>query len=269
MTVSSWLLAHESALRLAAFAGVLVLMSGLEALWPRRVRGRPRAGRWSANIGVVVIAAMLARAVMPLLPVGAALWAEARGFGLFNALEIPLVIAVPAAVVLLDLAIYAQHVLFHKVPVLWRLHRMHHSDVDLDATSGVRFHPVEIILSLMIKIVLAVLLGAPAAAVMIFELLLNTTAMFSHANLNLPARADAALRRVIVTPDMHRVHHSTLRAEHDTNYGFNLSIWDRLFGTYTAEPGGGHTGMTLGLDDFRDPAVQRLDKLLMQPFSKS
>src|SRR4051794_9914013 len=195
-----------------------------------------------------------------------ALAAEAKGWSLFNATPLPPWMEVAAPVVLLDLAIYAQHVAFHAVPVLWRLHRMHHADLEFDVTTGVRFHPVEIVLSMLIKLAAVALLGAPALAVLIFEVLLNATSMFSHSNVRLPERLDRVLRWLVVTPDMHRVHHSTERRETDSNFGFNLSWWDRLFGTYRAQPEAGHEKMRLGLSVFRDRGDLRLDRMLLQPF---
>jgi len=256
---------HEPLIRLAVFLGVFVAMALAEALWPRRARARPRAARWPSNIGIVVLDTILVRVLFPASAVGMGLWAEARGFGLLHWLAAPAWLAVPVAVAALDLAIYAQHVVFHAVPLLWRLHRMHHADVDIDVTTGARFHPVEILASMLIKLAVVAALGAPAVAVLIFEVLLNATAMFNHANLALPPWLDRALRAVMVTPDMHRVHHSVLRREHDSNYGFNLSIWDRLFGTYRPQPEAGHAGMTIGLDRFREPEDQRLDRMLLQP----
>ena len=194
-----------------------------------------------------------------------ALAAEAGGVGLLAWLGLPTPVAVLVAVLLLDLAIYLQHVLFHAVPALWRLHRMHHADLDFDVTTGLRFHPVEILLSMVIKLMVVVALGAPAVAVLIFEVLLNATAMFNHANLRLPAWLDRALRPVLVTPDMHRVHHSAVQRETDSNFGFNLAVWDRLFGTYRAQPAAGHDAMTIGIEQFRDPGELRLDRMLTQP----
>jgi sterol desaturase/sphingolipid hydroxylase (fatty acid hydroxylase superfamily) len=170
------------------------------------------------------------------------------------------------AVVVLDMAIYFQHRLFHAVPVLWRLHRMHHADLDLDVTTGARFHPLEILLSMAIKVAVVIALGAPAVAVVLFEILLNASSMFNHANLRLPLAVDGALRWLIVTPDVHRVHHSVIRAETDSNFGFSLSWWDRLFGTWRAQPEKGHDGMTIGLPVFRNPEQLRLDRMLVQPF---
>lgn len=259
------LLANEPAIRLAAFAGVLATMAALEALLPRRHRSFGRLRRWPNNLGVVVVNTVVLRLVFPTAAVGVALAAEVRGFGLLPWLGLPYPMAVLAAVVLLDLAIYLQHVLFHAVPALWRLHRMHHADLDFDVTTALRFHPVEILLSMVIKLMVVVALGAPAVAVLVFEVLLNATAMFNHANLRLPARLDRALRPVLVTPDMHRVHHSAVEQETNSNFGFNLALWDRLFGTYRAQPAAGHDAMTIGIEQFRDPGELRLDRMLTQP----
>jgi sterol desaturase/sphingolipid hydroxylase (fatty acid hydroxylase superfamily) len=195
-----------------------------------------------------------------------ALVAEQRGWGLMNAVAAPAWIAVPVSVLLLDLAIYLQHVAFHAVPALWRLHRMHHADLDIDVTTGLRFHPIEIVLSMGIKLAVVTALGAPAVAVLVFEVLLNATSMFNHANLRLPQPIDRALRWLVVTPDMHRVHHSVAVAETNSNYGFNLPWWDRLFGTYRDQPAAGHDGMTIGVERFRSPRDLMLDRMLLQPF---
>ena len=259
------LLAHEPALRLSAFLGVFALMALAEALAPRRRRDFSRLQRWPANLGIVVIDTLLLRLAFPTAAVGVAMIAAARGFGVLHWLHVPPVAAFVIALLVLDLAIYAQHVLFHAVPVLWRLHRMHHADLDFDVTTALRFHPVEILLSMALKIALVAALGAPAAAVLVFEVVLNAAAMFNHANARLPLRLDAALRWVLVTPDMHRVHHSTRIEETNSNFGFNLPWWDRLFGTYRAAPRAGQEGMTIGLEAFRAPAELRLDRLLTQP----
>ena len=259
------LLAHEPALRLAAFLGVFALMALAEALAPRRRRDFSRLQRWPSNLGIVVIDTLLLRLVFPTAAVGVAMIAAARGFGVLHWLHVPPVAAFVIALLVLDLAIYAQHVLFHAVPVLWRLHRMHHADLDFDVTTALRFHPVEILLSMALKIALVAALGAPAAAVLVFEVVLNAAAMFNHANARLPLWLDGALRLVLVTPDMHRVHHSTRIEETNSNFGFNLPWWDRLFGTYRAAPRAGQEGMTIGLEAFRAPAELRLDRLLTQP----
>jgi len=198
--------------------------------------------------------------------VGVALVAEAHGLGLFNVLPLPAWIGVVASVILLDLAIYFQHVLFHAVPVLWRLHRMHHADLDIDVSTGLRFHPIEILLSMVIKLAVVIALGAPAIAVLIFEVLLNATSMFNHSNVHIPERLDGVVRWFVVTPDMHRVHHSIVARETNSNFGFNLPWWDRLFGTYRAQPAAGHEAMKIGIEQFRDPRELRLDRMLLQPF---
>jgi sterol desaturase/sphingolipid hydroxylase (fatty acid hydroxylase superfamily) len=240
------------------------------ALWelfaPRRHLAIGRATRWPGNLGIVVIDSLLVRLVFPTAAVGIALIAEARGWGLLHVWEIPAWLAIVAGVIALDLAIYLQHVLFHAVPVLWRLHRMHHADLEFDVTTGVRFHPVEILLSMGIKLGVVAALGTPAVAVLVFEVLLNATSMFNHGNVRLPVRLDRMLRWIVVTPDMHRVHHSVAARETNSNFGFNLPWWDRLFGTYRAQPAAGHDRMTIGIDQFRDPRELRLDRMLLQPF---
>ena len=258
-------LAHETPVRLAIFLGVFLLMAVLEAILPRRDRGEARMRRWPGNLGVVALGVLGVRLVVPVTAMGVAVAAESHGIGLLPWLGVPGWAGIVVAVVLLDLAIYLQHVLFHAVPALWRLHRMHHADLDFDVTTGLRFHPVEIILSMGLKLMVVIALGAPPAAVLVFEVLLNATAMFNHANLRLPALLDRMLRAVLVTPDMHRVHHSVVPRETNSNFGFNLALWDRLFGTYTAQPEAGHTAMTIGIPQFRDPAELRLDRLLTQP----
>lgn len=261
------LLAQEPLIRLSVFAGILALMAGLEAWLPRRRRSAARWLRWPGNLGVVVLDSLVLRLVFPTAAVGLALALEGRGVGLLPWLGLPQPLAVLLAVVLLDLAIYLQHVMFHAVPLLWRLHRMHHADLDFDVTTGLRFHPVEILLSMVIKLMVVVALGAPAVAVLVFEVLLNATAMFNHANLRLPERLDRALRLVLVTPDMHRVHHSIHREEHDSNYGFALSLWDRLFRTYVPEPKAGQDGMTVGLQ-WQDERPAKLGWSLGLPFRR-
>lgn len=263
----AFVLAHEPALRLAAFAAVLALMALWEVLAPRRARAIPRRGRWPANIGIVVLNTALVRLLLPTAAVGVALSAEAHGWGLFNHYAMPSWAAILGGIVLLDLVIYLQHVMFHAVPALWRLHRMHHADLDIDVTTGARFHPVEIVLSMLIKFAAISALGVPAAAVVLFEVVLNATSMFNHANARIAPAIERALRWLVVTPDMHRVHHSIERDETDSNFGFNLSLWDRLFGTYRAQPRAGHEAMTIGIPDFRSPAqCSRLLGMLAIPF---
>lgn len=260
------LFSHEPWIRLGAFGGFFAAMALWEMLAPRRRQAISRLRRWPGNLGVVVIDTLLVRLVFPTAAVGVALVAQTGGWGLLPALDVSPWLAVVIAVVVLDLAIYLQHVLFHAVPVLWRLHRMHHADLEIDVTTGARFHPIEILLSMAIKLGVVAALGAPAVAVLIFEVLLNATSMFNHGNVRLPQALDRVLRLLVVTPDMHRVHHSILPRETNSNFGFNLPWWDRLFGTYRAQPQAGHDGMTLGIDQFRDPRELRLDRMLLQPF---
>ncbi len=260
------LLDHETAIRLGCFFGVLAAMAAWEAISPRRRLSQPRSLRWTGNLGIVALNTLIVRVLFPVAPVAAALFAAERGWGLFNAVGVPGWLAIAASVILLDLVIYGQHVMFHHVPVFWRLHRMHHADLDFDVTTGIRFHPIEIMLSMVIKMAAVAAIGAPAAAVLIFEVVLNATLMFNHGNVSLPPALDRVLRWVLVTPDMHRVHHSAIRAETDSNFGFNLPWWDRLFGTYRPQPQRGHDAMTIGLPAFRDPKWLRLDRLLAQPF---
>lgn len=260
------ILDREPWIRLVAFASVLLLMAAWERAAPRRTQAVPRAWRWSNNLALVIVDTLLLRAIFPVAAVGAALLAEQAGWGLMNWLDMPLAWSLPLAIVALDFAIWAQHLLFHRVPLFWRLHRMHHTDIEIDVSTGLRFHPLEIMLSMLIKIGVVLLLGAPAIAVLAFEVLLNATSLFNHANVRLPPRVDAALRWLVVTPDMHRVHHSWHARETHSNFGFNLSWWDRLFGTYVDQPRDGHERMTIGLPQFRDLAELRLDRLLIQPF---
>jgi len=259
------ILASGLEIRLGFFAGILGLMALLEAWRPRRARAVSRWRRWPSNLGIVALNTILLRLVFPAVPVGLALLAEERGWGLLHAVALPSWLAIVVAVLLLDLAIYLQHVMVHAVPALWRLHRMHHSDLDFDVTTGARFHPAEILLSMAIKLALVAALGPPAVAVLIFEVLLNGTSMFNHANLRLPGALDRALRWIVVTPDMHRVHHSISPVETNSNFGFSLPWWDRLFGTYRDQPDAGHADMTIGIKLFRDPREQRLDRMLTQP----
>lgn len=260
------LLTFDTLIRLGSFLGVFALIAAWELVAPRRAQAVPRARRWPSNLSIVVLNAVMLRLVLPISAVGLAITVEAQGGGLLNALVVPGWIAVPVAFVLLDLAIYLQHVLFHSLPVLWRLHRMHHADVEFDVTNGLRFHPLEMLLSMFIKFAVIAAIGAPVAAVLAFEVVLNVAAMFNHGNIALPPGVDRVLRRLIVTPDMHRVHHSSLPEETHSNFGFNLSCWDRWFGTYLPQPRDGHTEMELGLAMFREPTWQRLDKLLIQPW---
>lgn len=255
----------EPQIRLAIF---VVIFGGM-ALWelsdPWRDMRLNKTRRWLANLGIFAIDIALVRIVFPASALGFAAWAESKDWGLMPLVGLGGLAAGILGFLLLDLAIYAQHRVFHHVPWLWRLHRMHHSDTDLDVSSGFRFHPVEILLSMLIKGAVIVALGVPALAVLVFEVVLNGTSLFNHANIRLPAGLERALRWIVVTPMMHRVHHSVERVETDSNFGFNLPWWDRLFGTYTAAPRAGFDAMTIGIESFRDPAEQRLDRLMTQP----
>jgi sterol desaturase/sphingolipid hydroxylase (fatty acid hydroxylase superfamily) len=256
----------EALVRLAAFGAFFAGFALWELAAPRRALRVGRWPRWPSNFGILLVDIVTVRVLAPTAAVGASLYAAGNGWGAINYLQLRLSVAALIGFVALDLAIYAQHVVFHKVPVLWRLHRMHHADLDIDVTTGVRFHPLEILISLLIKMAVIVALGIPVVAVVLFEVVLNVTSMFNHANASMPAWLERVLRFIIVTPDMHRVHHSVLRHETDSNFGFNLPWWDRLFGTYRAEPEAGHTAMTIGLPIFRDPQELRLDRMLTQPF---
>jgi sterol desaturase/sphingolipid hydroxylase (fatty acid hydroxylase superfamily) len=258
---------HEPIIRLGCFAGVLLLMALWEDLAPRRRLTVRRPARWFSNLGLVMLDTLAVRFLVPLGAVGVAVLAAQRGWGLLNNVALPGWLAVLLSVVALDLAIYLQHLMFHAVPLLWRLHMVHHADLDFDATTGVRFHPLEILLSLFIKMAAVALLGAPALGVVAFEVLLNATSLFNHGNVRLPAALDRVLRLVVVTPEMHRVHHSVRPRETNSNFGFNLPWWDYLFGTYRAQPADGHEGMTVGLSQFRDERVaDRLHWMLLLPF---
>ncbi len=267
MSIESQLLAHEPVVRLGAVTAVLVVMAVWEGLAPRRSRPLARRWRWPANLGIVALNTVIVRALSPAAAVGIALSAESHGWGLLNQYDLPAWTPVVAGLVLLDLAIYLQHAMFHAIPALWRLHRMHHADLDMDVTTGARFHPVEIALSMLIKFAMVAALGIPAAAVLVFEVLLNASSMFNHSNVRIPLRVEKALRWLVVTPDMHRVHHSIERDETNSNFGFTFSFWDRLLGTYRAQPRAGHDSMTIGISDFRDAAeCNSLAGMLAIPF---
>lgn len=252
----------EPVLRLTVFITILVVMAGFEVLAPRRRLTVPKARRWLTNISIIALGRLLVGIMgalaVPLVAVAAAVFAEAHGWGLLNLLAWPAWLEIVIALLALDLAIWFQHLVTHKVPVLWRLHRMHHADRDVDVTTALRFHPVEIALSMLWKIICVLALGASPLAVVLFAVILNGCAMFNHANLRLPPRLDALLRLFLVTPDMHRVHHSVLRAEHDANFGFNLSLWDRVFGTYVPQPRDGHERMIIGLPEYQSDDPSRL-----------
>ena len=258
---------NEPAIRLGFFVVIFALVAVWECVAPRRPRTVSRRLRWPNNLGLVALNTVLLRLVFPAAAVGLALAGERQGWGLLNAFAVSPWVAVPLVVVVLDLAIYLQHVMFHAVPALWRLHRMHHADLDVDVTTGARFHPIEILLSMGIKLAVVAALGAPPLAVLIFEVLLNATSMFNHGNVRIAGKLDRTLRWFVVTPDMHRVHHSVLPRETNSNFGFNLPWWDRLLGTYRAQPAAGHQAMTLGIEQFRTPRDLWLDRMLAQPFA--
>lgn len=269
----------EPVLRFGAFAGIFLVMAALEHAIPKRVLTAPKGRRWLTNLSIVGIDSLLVRAMAnlplvlgtaatPIAAVAAALWAEGTGWGLLNVVGLPGWLEIVIALLVLDYAIWLQHLVSHKVPLLWRLHQVHHADRDIDVTTAIRFHPVEIALSMLYKIVWVLLLGPAAIAVVLFEVILNGCALFNHANIDLPPWLDRVLRLVVVTPDMHRVHHSIERHEHNSNYGFNLSIWDRLFATYTAQPEKGHLGMTIGLKPYQTEEPTRLGWSLMVPFRR-
>lgn len=262
----------DGAIRLAVFLGVFLLMALFELLWPKRALSVSKGKRWLTNIGISATAAALLRLmamlVVPVAAIAAAFYAQSHQIGLLNTVAWPAWVKTVVALLALDLAIWAQHLASHKVALFWRLHQVHHADRDIDVTTAVRFHPVEIGLSMLWKIVVVVPLGAPPLAVFLFEAILNACAMFNHANIALPAWLDRVLRLFVVTPDMHRVHHSVLHREHNTNYGFNLSVWDRLFRTYTAQPEAGHQGMTIGLTPYQSEAPTRFGWSLWLPFGQ-
>jgi sterol desaturase/sphingolipid hydroxylase (fatty acid hydroxylase superfamily) len=267
MGINEWIMQHEVPIRLGFFFGVLALMASWELLAPRRALTVSKALRWVNNLGLVFLNSFLLRLVFPAAAVGVAVFAGEQGWGILNYYSVPLWLAVAASVVAMDLIIYLQHVMVHAVPALWRLHRVHHADLDFDVTTGARFHPIEILLSMLIKFATIVVLGPPVVAVVIFEVALNAMAMFNHGNVRLPLGLDRVLRLFVVTPDMHRVHHSVEDDETNSNFGFNLSLWDRLFGTYRDQPRAGHPGMTIGIHKYRAPReVTRLDGLLLLPF---
>jgi len=258
---------HEVTIRLSFFLGVFVVMAAWEVSSPCRALSVSKAVRWANNLGLVLLNTVLLWLLFPAAAVGMAAFANSQGWGLLNHFEVPILLSVPIAVIGMDFVIWLQHVMLHAVPALWRLHRVHHADLDYDLTTGARFHPIEIVLSMLIKFATIMVLGPPVIAVLIFEVVLNGMAMFNHGNVRLPLVLDSLLRRIIVTPDMHRVHHSVEDDEANSNFGFNLSVWDRLFGTYRDQPRGGHEGMTIGIHRYRDPdQVDRLPGMLMLPF---
>jgi len=267
MNWNDWILAHEVNIRLSFFFGIFAIMAVWELRAPRRTLSRSKLVRWVNNLGLVFLNSLVLRLLFPAAAVGVAAFATAKGWGLLHLYAIPFPWAVILSVVVMDMVIYLQHVMVHAIPLLWRLHRVHHADPDYDVTTGARFHTLEIILSMLIKFATIVVLGPPVVAVVIFEVLLNATAMFNHSNVRLPLGLDRVLRWFVVTPDMHRVHHSVEDDETNSNFGFNLPWWDRLFGTYRAQPRGGHQGMTIGIHKYQDARlVSWLPGMLALPF---
>ncbi len=265
--IEDFVLQREAEVRLGFFAFVFITMLAWELLAPRRGPSVSKSLRWLNNLGLFALNSIVLRLLFPAAAVGIALSVGEMGWGLFNLLALPFWFEAVAAVLLLDLAIYLQHLFMHRVPLLWRLHRVHHADLDIDLTTGSRFHTIEIVVSMLIKGVVILLLGPALIAVLVFEVLLNGMAIFNHANVSLPPAVERVVRYLFVTPDMHRVHHSVIKRETNSNYGFNLSIWDRMFRTYVAQPAKGHDRMAIGITEFRDPKqVDRLPGMLALPF---
>ena len=262
----TWITENEVLLRLAFFFGILLAFLLLEYWWPRRQLKMKRSIRWSRNLSIIAISTACVRVLVPFTAAGVAIYAQQNQMGLLNIMSIPTAISILVSIVLLDLLIYTQHVAFHHIPLLWRLHQVHHIDQEIDVTTGIRFHPIEIILSTFIKCASVLLLGIPFSAVIIFEILLNATAMFNHSNIILPKKVDQFLRLILITPDMHRVHHSVIPSETNSNFGFNLPWWDRIFKTYQAQPQKGHILMEIGLKQHQNVAKTKLTTVLAMPF---
>ncbi len=268
MNFSQWISDYESIIRLSFFFGIFTLMACWETRQPRRTLTIDRFLRWKHNLSLVILNTLLLRFVFPTTAVGVAVFAHVNGWGLLNYVSAHPLITIPISIMLLDCIIYLQHVMMHAVPLFWRLHQVHHADLDFDVTTGFRFHPIEILVSMLIKFCAIITLGPPIVAVIIFEVLLNGTAMFNHSNIRIPKHIDRWLRLILVTPDMHRVHHSTLPKEANSNFGFNLPWWDRLFGTYLPQPAAGHTKMEIGLAKLRNTSnTQPLWAMLKLPFT--
>lgn len=267
MSWSDWFIQNEVTIRLSFFFSAFAVIALWELHSPRRLLSVSKTMRWASNLGLVILNTVVLRVLFPAAAVGVALVSDEKSWGILNYYEVPFMLSVVVTVVAMDFIIYLQHVMVHAIPALWRLHRVHHADLDYDVTTGSRFHPLEIILSMLIKFATIMLLGAPVVAVIIFEVILNATAMFNHGNLKLPKKVDRLLRLIVVTPDMHRVHHSVEDDEANSNFGFSLPWWDRLFGTYRDQPRGGHEGMVIGIHGYRDAKqVDRLPGMLMLPF---
>ncbi len=266
--LSAFSLNTEVLVRLSSFAGLFALFAVWELVVPRRTWQHSKSVRWLNNLAIMVLNGLIVRLGIPLAAVGTAVAAQNQNLGLLNIVDMPAVMAIAVAILALDFVLYLQHLVFHHVDFLWRLHRMHHADLDVDVTTGLRFHPIEIVLSMGIKMAAVLVLGAPVLAVIAFEVLLNASSLFNHANIYIPEKADRILRYFIVTPDMHRVHHSVVRQETNSNFGFNVPWWDYLFRTYRAAPQAGQTGMNVGIEYFRTRRDLWLDHLLIQPFRK-
>jgi sterol desaturase/sphingolipid hydroxylase (fatty acid hydroxylase superfamily) len=266
MPFETFLIEHEAVMRMSVFMVTLLALAAWELAAPLRQAGRPKAMRWTNNLALGVVNIVLLRVMFPVAALSVAALANGRGVGLFNMFAMPCAVAVVISLLAFDLAVYLVHLGFHAIPALWRMHRVHHADVDVDVTTALRFHPIQMLLSVFIKLAVVLALGTPVLAVVLFETLFHVVLLFSHANVRLARSVDRVLRWFIVTPDMHRVHHSTERAETDSNFGFALPWWDRLFGTYHAEPAGGHVAMKLGIEQFREPRESWLDRLLLNPF---
>ena len=263
------LIQDDAVIRLSVFLAVFAIFAIWELIAPRRKQYYSKSLRWLNNLSITTINVLITRFLIPVTVIYVALFSQSSNLGLLNLVELPEIVAIIIAVLLLDLSIYIQHYIFHKVDFLWRLHRMHHADLEFDVSTAIRFHPVEIILSLVIKMAVVVAIGAPAVAVLLFEIVLNASSMFNHANIRIPRSIDRFLRLFIVTPDMHRVHHSIIRKETNSNFGFNLPWWDYIFRTYRDQPKDGHLEMTIGIESFRDQRELWLDRLLLQPFKKA
>jgi len=267
MNWNEWLIANEVAIRLGFFFGIFALIAIWEMIAPRRNLTVSKPLRWMNNLALVFVNSFVLRLLFPAAAVGVAVFAEQQGWGLLNYYQLPIFLSVSIAVISMDFIIYIQHVMVHAIPLLWRLHRVHHADLDIDVTTGARFHTLEIILSMLIKFATILLLGPSVVAVIIFEVMLNATAMFNHGNVKLPATIGRVLRLFLVPPDMHRVHHSTEDNETNSNFGFSLPWWDRIFGTYRDQPRDGHEGMVIGIHQYRDVTkVNRLPGMLALPF---
>jgi len=264
--MSEIFIANENLLRMSVFLGVFITMMVLEAVFPRKKRTIPRRKRWVTNLAIIFADTVAVRFLVPILAVGVAAYASVSGWGLFNIVEAPIWLEIILSIIILDMLIYWQHVAFHFIPPLWALHKVHHVDRDIDVTTGIRFHPLEILISMGYKFACLIVLGVPVVAIILFEILLNASAMFNHANMRLPLKVDRVLRLFIVTPDMHRVHHSIIEAETNSNYGFNLSLWDRIFGSYIPQPQDGHDGMTIGLEEYQTEKPARFWWSMALPF---